>query len=283
IKDRGVTLGVISFIAAESGRHYADEDLQMAEQLAERAGAAIGNAKLYADAREAIRIRDEFMLIAGHELRTPLASLALHHEALTNLGDTTPLDKVRERGKKLQHQTARMARLVEELLDVSRIAAGRLTLEIEELDLGVFAREVADRMREDFERARCPLELHLEPTQGRWDKGRVDQILTNLLANAVKYGRGAPISLRVSGDATAAKITVVDHGIGIAAVDQPRIFHRFERAVSPRKFGGLGLGLWITAQLVDAHLGSIEVISQPGEGATFIVTLPLDGAARSPA
>jgi signal transduction histidine kinase len=275
IKDRDTVLGAISFVAAESGRLYTEDDLLMAEQLAERAGAAIVNARLYETAREAIRIRDEFMLIAGHELRTPIAALSLHHESLASTRDGTPMEKIRERAGKLRAQTQRLARLVEDLLDVSRISAGRLVLEREEFDLAELARETVDRMRDEFERTRTQLHVELEVVRGSWDRARLDQVLTNLLGNAVKYGKGTSVELRVYRDGDSARLVVADQGIGIALDDQPRIFKRFERAVSPRKFGGLGLGLWIASQLVEAHGGTIDVLSQPGTGATFTVVLPL--------
>jgi signal transduction histidine kinase len=274
IKDRGNVLGVITFVAAESGRRYGDDDLRMAEQLAERAGAAISNASLYAAAREAIRIRDEFMLVAGHELRTPLAGIALLHEAVAATKDGTPIDKVRERGAKLQAQTQRLARLVEDLLDVSRISAGRLTLERDELDLAEVVRDITERMREELERARTPVTLDLEEARGDWDRARLDQVITNLVGNAVKYGKGSPIELSVRRAGDRAVLRVTDHGIGIEPDDQDRIFRRFERAVSPRKFGGLGLGLWIASELVEAHGGELAVSSVPGEGATFTLSLP---------
>ncbi len=275
IKDRGKVVGVISFILSTGERRYTQDDLLMAEQLGERAGAAIGNALLYKQARDAVRIRDEFMLVAGHELRTPLSALSLHHEALTNTRDDTPLQKVRERGVKLKAQTDRLARLIEELLDVSRISAGRLSLDVEDVDLDVLLREAADRMRVELERARSQLHLETEPVRGRWDRGRLDQVITNLLSNAVKYARGKPVTACVRMHEGAAQIIVKDEGIGIAPADQARIFERFERAVPSRKYGGLGLGLWITSRLVASHGGTITVESSLGAGATFTVTLPL--------
>jgi signal transduction histidine kinase len=276
IKERGEILGVITFVATDPGRRYGPDDRQMAEQLAERAGAAIANEKLYSAAREAIRIRDEFMLVAGHELRTPLSALSLHHEALVSTRDGTPLEKIRERGAKLVAQGHRLSRLVEDLLDVSRISAGRLALECEDLDLGELTREIVDRMRDEFARARAPLTLDIEPVRGRWDRSRLDQVITNLLSNALKYGMGSPVDVRVARTADGVILTVTDRGIGIAPEDQLRVFKRFERAVSSRKFGGLGLGLWIAGQLVEAHRGTIAVSSQPGSGSTFTVTLPAE-------
>ncbi|CAN5922338.1 hypothetical protein BH11MYX3_BH11MYX3_03480 [soil metagenome] len=276
IKDRDTVLGAISFILSAAGRRYTTDDLMMAEQLGARAGAAISNAKLYTAAREAIRERDEFMLIAGHELRTPLAAMSLHHEALVGTRDGTSIEKVRERGGKLQAQSQRIARLVEDLLDVSRLSAGRLTLDPDEFDLADLVREIVDRMKDDFERAGSPVSVDVDEVRGRWDRARIDQVVTNLLGNAVKYGRGSPIQVSVKRDGDRASVVVSDQGIGIAAEDQPRIFQRFERAVSSRKFGGLGLGLWITSQLVEAHRGSIAVLSEPGKGSAFTVTLPFN-------
>lgn len=274
INDRGRTVGAISFVRSDPSRAYTPDDLTMAEQLAERAGAAIGNAMLYEQAQQAIRIRDEFVIIAGHELRTPLAAMSLHHQALAQLPATTPIEKVIERGKKLVGQSDRMARLVEELLDVSRISAGRITLERSELDLAGLVREVEGRMRDTFERANIPLTVRTEALNGSWDRGRLDQVITNLLSNAMKYGRGQPVEVALVEVGGLAVLTVSDRGLGIAPEDQQRIFRRFERAVPHRKISGLGLGLWIAAQLVEAHGGTIGVASTLGEGSTFRVELP---------
>jgi signal transduction histidine kinase len=274
IKDGAAALGAIMFVRSE-GEPYTQDDVLMAEQLADRAGAAIANAKLYSAARDAVRMRDEFMLVAGHELRTPLAALGLLHESLERIRDGTPLEKIRERGGKLRAQSQRLGRLVEDLLDVSRMSAGRFSLEVEPFDLGALVGDVGERMREELERAQTPITLDLEPVEGHWDRSRIEQVVTNLVSNAGKYGRGAPIEVRVKRDGDRATLVVVDHGIGIAPDDQERIFRRFERATSARKFSGLGLGLWITSELVRAHGGTIAVQSEPGSGATFTVTLPL--------
>lgn len=274
IKDRDTVVGAISLVLA-SDRRYSDDDLMMAEQLAERAGAAIANARLYAAAQQAVRARDDFMLTAGHELRTPLMALSLHHEALQRARDDMPIDKVRERGTKLRAQSDRIARLVEDLLDVSRISAGRVALEREELDFGEHVTAIVDRMRDELERTKTPITLAVDSIRGHWDRSRTDQIITNLLGNAAKYGRGAPIEVRVLRRAEVVDLVVADQGIGIAEEDQPRIFKRFERAASAQGYGGLGLGLWITSRLVEAHGGTIAVASRLGAGSTFTVSLPL--------
>ncbi|MBZ0236024.1 MAG: GAF domain-containing sensor histidine kinase [Deltaproteobacteria bacterium] len=275
IKDRGRVLGVLTFVLTALDRHYDRDDLRMAEQLGERAGAAIANATLYAEARAAIRAREEFLLVAGHELRTPLAALSLHVDALLDLRDDASIPSVRQRAHKLRAQTDRIARLVEDLLDVSKLTAGRLELEREEVELGGLVREVLGRMREEAERARSPVVLAIDPVHGHWDRSRIDQIVANLFANALRYGKGHPVQVVVRRRGDHAVLVVSDLGIGIAAEDQARVFERFERAVSTRHFGGLGLGLSIVRELVAAHHGTIALQSAPGRGATFAVSLPL--------
>ena len=176
-------------------------------------------------------------------------------------------------------QTRRLTRLIENLLDVSRVATGRLALRSESLDLAGVAADVADYVRLEAANAGCELRLHApEPVVGVWDRARLEQILSNLLSNAMKYGAGAPIEIAVERLDDFARLTVRDHGIGIAPENLDRIFARFERAASARHYGGLGLGLYITRELVEAHGGRIVVRSQPGDGATFTVLLPARSA-----
>jgi len=168
---------------------------------------------------------------------------------------------------------------VENLLDLSRIAAGRLTLVTEEFDFAEMVRDVVRRMAPEAQSQGCALEVRAGgPIRGRWDQLRVEQVVSNLLANAVKYGAGHPVEIEVEPLAGKVRLAVRDHGIGMSPQDAARVFERFERAVSVRNYGGLGLGLYITRQIVEAHRGSISVESRPGNGATFTVLLPLDGA-----
>ncbi len=271
----GTPIGAISFVLARAERRYSHDDLAMATQLGERAGAAITNAQLYEQATHAIALRDEFVSVAGHELRTPLATMSLAVESLLHLPDNTPLGTVKARIEKQGKQTDRLIRLVEELLDVTRLASSRLVLEREKVDLAELVRDVASRFSAEASRIHSPLVIEVQPTIGQWDRMRVEQITTNLMSNALKYGKGKPIEIRVEQRERDAVLTITDHGIGIEARDHARIFERFERAVSARQFGGLGLGLWIVRQLVEAHGGSIELASVPGDGSTFSVQLPL--------
>jgi PAS domain S-box-containing protein len=227
---------------------------------------------------EAVSIRDEFLSIASHELRTPLSVLALELGALERKLRAAALPPEAVPWQKLaraSRQADRLNRLVDSLLEVSRITTGGLRLEPEQVDLSALAQEVADRFSEESARAGSAIVVHTPvPVTGHWDPLRLEQVLTNLLSNALKFGAGKPIELRVSGEG-AARLVVADQGIGIAAQDLPRIFGRFERAVPTRNFGGLGLGLYIVKQIVDAHGGHIRARSGNSGGTTFEVELPL--------
>jgi signal transduction histidine kinase len=179
--------------------------------------------------------------------------------------------------EKIDSQAARLHRLIDDLLDVSRIAAGRLELHVETVDLAQIVREVGLRFSEEAARTGSALNVHA-PTQvvGRWDRNRLDQVVTNLVSNAIKYGDCKPIDVSVAGEDNNATVTIRDRGLGIAPGDHERIFGRFERAASSRHYGGIGLGLWIVKQIVDALGGTITVESRPGDGSTFTVVLPRD-------
>jgi PAS domain S-box-containing protein len=282
---RGATLGAITFVTAESGRRYDDADVRLARQLAERAALAVDNARLYADAQEAVRVRDEFLSIASHELRTPLTPLQLHVQDMlrraTGEGPELPNDKLAAKLDTVARQVDRLQALVENLLDIARITQHRLVVSYEELDLAEVVREAVTRFGRAAEHAGVALVVDApEPVLGSWDRLRVDQIVANLISNAIKFGAGKPVELRVRSQDGIATLTVRDQGIGIDPADQARIFERFERAVPSKHFGGFGLGLWIVRQIVDALGGTIEVDSQVGAGSRFTVALPLEAPAR---
>jgi signal transduction histidine kinase len=227
-------------------------------------------AELYVEAREAVRLRDEFLTVAAHELRTPLTTLRLQAQQLAR----GPQES--ETTRSLLRSVERLCRLVDQLLDVSRIAGGRVQLHIERSDLRSVVREAAARVGEEARRNGSAITIEDDgPVLAEVDPLRVEQVVANLLSNAIKYGRGRPIEVSVRLDGACARVEVCDHGIGVAAEEQARIFERFARAVSVREYGGLGLGLFISKQIVDAHGGEIRVRSEPGAGATFTIDLPL--------
>jgi signal transduction histidine kinase len=234
-----------------------------------------------AQLEESVRVRQDFLSIAGHELKTPLTSVLLNLRAVdTSLQGGARADDARLLGRwqALSRQIGRLEGLVDQLLDVSRITAGKMVLAPEHIDLGELVREVVDRFAPPSADAGT---IHVHVTaaiEGFWDRLRLEQIVTNLLSNAVKYGAGRPITVEigVTGPEADAEvwIAVRDRGIGMSADDLGRIFGRFERAASARNYGGLGLGLWIVRQVVDAMGGSISAESEPGHGSTFTLRLP---------
>jgi PAS domain S-box-containing protein len=233
-----------------------------------------------AEAEAAVRARDEFLSIASHELKTPLTPLQLQVQLLVHSlrkGELTtlPPERLGAMLESTERQSKRFALLIEQLLDLSRIAAGRLELELGEVDLAETVRGVVARFDAELARSGSSLALALDgPVVGRWDRLRLEQVVANLLSNAIKYGAGRPIELRVEGDDETARLVVRDQGIGIAPADQARISERFERAASSRHYAGLGMGLYITRQILAAHGGSVRVASAPGAGSTFTVKVP---------
>jgi signal transduction histidine kinase len=233
----------------------------------------------------AVGARDQFLAVAAHELRTPLTSLLLHIEAMERGVLPTATDRASVRlpperrwADAIARQARRLSSLIDGMLDVSRMTGGRLSLQLERVDVAVVAREVVGRFAADAAAASCPMTIHLDrPLVGLYDPNRLDQIVTNLIGNALKYGAGAPIEIDGYGDEEIIRLIVRDHGIGISPADQERIFRRFERATSDQEYSGLGLGLWISGELAKALGGRISVHSSPGAGATFTLELPRAG------
>jgi PAS domain S-box-containing protein len=273
-------LGALTFVFSTSGREHTAADIQTAVELAERAAIAINNAKLYRELNEAVRARDEFLSIASHELKTPLTTVMLQLQVrlrrlmANDLGRFTPdgLVRIFEADKR---QIERVSRLIEDMLDISRINAGQLALRREEFDLGDLVEEIVDRLAENVAETGCELRVELaRPIVGEWDRFRVDQVITNLITNALKYGDKKPILISARIANGGALVDVEDHGIGIGEEDQKRIFQRFERAIGASSVSGLGLGLYICKHIVEAHHGRIEVTSTKAKGSRFSVWLP---------
>lgn len=233
------------------------------------------------DLRKAVQSRDEFLSIASHELRTPLSSLKMQLQMGAKATDverglTPPPEKIAKVFSVSIRQIQRLDRLIEDLLSVSRIHAGKLAYRIEEVNLAQLVRDVCENHGEILATEKIEVELDLQPdVVGFWDKDRLEQVVVNLLSNSVKYGAGRPIliSLRKSAGESA-QLAIKDSGIGIEKEKQDKIFDRFERAVSATNISGLGIGLYIARAIVEAHKGTIAVASKLGEGATFTVALP---------
>ncbi|WP_408095499.1 ATP-binding protein [Peredibacter sp. HCB2-198] len=229
----------------------------------------------------ALSVRDEFMAIASHELKTPLTSLKLQIELYQrgvlkgDLSIYSP-EKINLLLQRNSRQIDRLTRLVDDMLDISRIRTGKLTLKKEDCDLSEMLKDILNRTKEQFRVSGSgePIVENVSEARGEWDPLRIDQVLTNIITNAIRYGQGKPITIKVKNYEESVRISVKDQGLGIAKSDQEKIFQRYERGLIAREVSGLGLGLFICQQIVEAHGGSIWVESEVNQGATFFVDLP---------
>ncbi|WP_408096901.1 ATP-binding protein [Peredibacter sp. HCB2-198] len=231
--------------------------------------------------QKAVNIRDEFLSVASHELKTPLTSLKLQFQLRKRYIDKgefarfTP-EKIHNMTRDDENQLNHLVRLVDDMLDVSRLRTGKFNLRPEKFNLTLMLNEVLTRFSPQLHEAGADISLDSPPElYGNWDRFRLEQVFTNLLTNAMKYGNNKPISVRLIAEGNRAKLMVIDQGRGIASKDAERIFEQFERAIAYHEVSGLGLGLYITRQIVLAHNGSIHVSSEVGKGTTFTVILPL--------
>lgn len=230
-------------------------------------------------AEAGLRERDAFLSMASHEIRSPLSALKLYiqttQEELRQGKIDRVLQKLPARLDSIQRQADRIDSLIDRLMSASALAAGQLQLNFEELDLAeLICAAVAD-LAETANQAGCEITVETPgAVVGRWSPDHLEDVILNLLQNAMKFGAGKPIKVTVGGDDQDAWIAIADHGIGIALAEQERIFERFQRAADSRNYGGLGLGLWISHRIVSALGGKITVQSRPGEGATFTIRLP---------
>lgn len=221
----------------------------------------------------AVKARDEFIAIAAHELRNPLNVFHLSMQLLSRrFGHVEGIHDILTRS---QFQLNRLNMLVERLLDVSRIRSGKYELHREVFDLSELIREVVSRFIEQYPHVAIDVQTERSVT-GSWDRGRIDQAITNLLSNAIKYGQNKPIKVAVAVDREVAVVTVIDQGIGLAPNDMTRIFEQFERAAPNEKSDSLGLGLWITRQIAQAHHGLVSAEGELGKGSEFTLRLPID-------
>jgi signal transduction histidine kinase len=229
-----------------------------------------------------ITARDEFLSIASHELKTPLSAMLLQiQNALHNIRSVSlanfSVENLLKMLQSTEQQSKRLSKMINDLLNVSLITTGKMELEKEKFDVGELVMDVTDRLSERAEREGSKISLKIqEKVIGNFDKLRIEQAITNLVSNAIKYGEGKSIAVEVNKDNHTINIIVSDHGIGIPKEQQQKIFERFERAVSQHDYKGLGVGLYITQHIVATHGGKITVKSKETEGTTFTISLPVE-------
>jgi signal transduction histidine kinase/DNA-binding response OmpR family regulator len=276
---RGRALGALALVSGPSGRRYGPSDLMLAAELARRAAVALENAELYREAREAIRIRDEFLSIASHEFRTPLTGLLGHAQLLQRRmsRSSTLAERDARALQTIVEQASRLNRMITALLDVSRLQTGQFTIERRPLDLNDLVRRLAEEVRPTLDRHELRVTAGPTPARVLGDELRLHEVLQNLVHNALKYSpNGGEVEIVVGQSNGWAWMTVRDQGIGIPAEALPNLFRRFYRApnAQDQQIGGIGLGLYVVNELVSLHGGVIEVESEVGKGSAFTVRLP---------
>ncbi|TAK36930.1 MAG: sensor histidine kinase, partial [Chloroflexota bacterium] len=271
-------------LGTRSVRRFAADELETITQAAALFGTAIENARLYRESQhraeeleEQRRRREEFVSVVVHELRAPLTVLGGYTQILRRQTAVDP-ERQRQALGVMAEQLQKLGGLVSELQDSARIEAGRFTVERAPMDLVDTARHVVEEQQATTTRHQVLIETPDGPIEGRWDRGRIAQALTNLVSNAIKYSpEGGEVRVVVHRKAGEAKVSVSDRGIGIGAEEVPLLFQPYSRLRRERRAGGVGLGLYITKGIVEAHGGRIWVVSERGQGSTFYFMLPLDG------
>jgi signal transduction histidine kinase/DNA-binding response OmpR family regulator len=278
---RGRTFGAITVGSAD--QYFTFRELRLFEELARRVALAVDNSILFTNAEKAVHVRDEFLSIASHELKTPLTPLKLQFQILRKMVNdgnlwTASAEKLNTMLERSDRQMARITNLIDDLLSVSRISLGRMALDLREVNAAVLVRDVVEQFKDQAASVKCPLQVTIDDNDqliGRWDPFRIEQVVINLLTNALKYGALQPIEISLKRREDVIQLIVRDHGIGIEPKDHKRIFDLFERAVSAQNYGGLGLGLYIVRRIVEEHGGQVHVSSKVGDGSKFTVELPL--------
>jgi signal transduction histidine kinase len=263
-------LGGMTFVAPPEKR-FDDFEIEMAEALAMRASLAIENGRLFESAQSALRAREEFLSVAAHEIRGPLTSIHLAAQKLAQ-GSAASSKHLLDL---IVREDRRLGRFVEELLDLGRIQTGQLRFEMEQVNLAHVVHDVVARLAPEISASGSRISVDVdEATVGEWDRFRIEQVVNNLIANAIKFGQGKPIEVDLRQEGDDAVFSVRDHGVGIDPEMHERIFKPFERQASIRNYGGLGLGLYIVRTIVEGLGGMVSVASIPNEGAEFTVRLP---------
>jgi signal transduction histidine kinase len=254
---------------------YTQADLGFAERYALRVSVMLENARLYQKSQEAIRARDDFLTLAAHELRTPITSLRLFAHQLADKGSQMPSDMVTGLSHRILRQAARLERMANRLFDTCEIGAARASIERTRTDLGQIVDDSVHAFAEMARRAGSELLVSIHgPVVGLWDPIRIDQIVANLVDNAIKFGNGKPIRIELEATGGKARLSIRDEGHGITQEDEEHLFDRYWRSQRTRNFGGLGLGLYVVKALAEAHGGQITFERNPSGGSTFILELP---------
>ncbi len=273
----GVGLGALLLLGP--GGAYDHDDVQLAEDFARRAAGALENARSHAEAQRAIAARDEFLDLAAHELKTPLTSLTLAVAALGRAAATPA--KHAHFAQAIGRQSKRLTHLVDTMLVASRLRTDELDVHREPIDLAALVRAVAADASSAATGAPCRVTVRAEtPVRGDWDPARMEQMLTLVLDNAVKFGGHWPIDVGLEEIGGAAVLTIRDRGVGIESARAAEVFDPFQRGVPSSSYGGLGLGLFVARRIIEAHGGSIGIESQPGQGTVVTVVLPGATSAR---
>jgi signal transduction histidine kinase/CheY-like chemotaxis protein len=274
---RGRVLGVLALVSTH--RSYGTDDLMLVEDLAGRAAIAIDNARLYREAQQAVRIRDEFLTMASHELKNPLTSLLGNAQLLARrvIREGSLNERDQRTVRVIVEQAGRLDKMIAALLDISRLQAGQLSIEREPLDLEALVRRLAEEIMPTLDHHTIDIQGTGAPLPIVGDELRLQQVFENLIQNAIKYSpSGGTITITIEQQGPSACVSVADEGIGIAAAALPNLFSRFYRAPNAheQRIGGIGMGLYVVQEIVTLHGGTIKVDSEESRGSTFTVCIP---------
>jgi signal transduction histidine kinase len=281
-----VSLGMMT-VWSEHGRPLAPSELTLLHWVGRHLSILLDKSRLEAAAEHASKASDALLSMVSHELRTPLATISMGVDASVHRieasADELPKSWLLQRLAKMKKAVLRTDRLVHTFLGVSQIQTGRLVPDLQEVDVAALATNVVHMMADDLSWAGCECGLHApHPERGHWDPIQLEIVLTNLLTNAIKYAPGAPVAVRVEGEADEVVLSVEDHGPGVPTALRPRLFQRFSRLPTASRVNGFGLGLWIVKHFVEANGGQVELTSEVGRGTRFSVRLPRSGPSVTP-
>ncbi len=287
LRGRSRIVGVLQLALAEDGRFYTPTDIELATELAHRTALAVENALFYREAQQALQIRDDFLSIAAHELKTPITAITGHLQLMQRRAERN--NSLSERDQRalrtLNEQTLRLNRLIHTVLDISRLQIGQLAIEHAPLNLQALVQQVVETTAATAERHQLALHIPDHAVTVVGDEVRLEQVLQNLIQNAIKYSpEGGPIEITLAEQPDAVTLTVTDHGIGIPDGALEHLFACFYRAanVAGTHISGMGVGLYVVKEIVALHGGSIDVRSAENQGSTFALSLPKQPADATP-